>query len=99
MKLHEIKAIQTGVPQTTPNELVYMFRWEAIIKRRSPAAGPLEILRRNLRSRIEFLVFISANDLAKQALASSFAVGPRRVEEVAPQGGAALQGLERLFIV
>ena len=70
------------------------FRVVVLVRRR-----PHAIERRDLRSRIEPLVWIATQCLAQKAITLAFSISPRRVEKVTSQIDRQLQGLLRLLII
>ncbi len=99
MELDQIEAREAGVLQTAVNVVVDVIRGEAVVESCVPAAGPLEILWRDLGGGVEFFRGVRANDLTQQLLAAPLAISPGRIKEIATEIDGALQGLKRLVIV
>src|SRR5690606_9023329 len=98
VELHQVDAVHAEVFQALFGVLYNVVRRENVFEREAPAGGPLAVFGRDLRRGVQPPVGVLPDKLSKQALAAALAVGPRRVEEVAPQLDGAVERAQRLLI-
>src|SRR6516162_4159114 len=107
MKLHDIDCLDPEILEALFNVILDVSRRKAILEREFATARPAPVLRRNFRGHIEMLVgpadagpvLVLAQDLGKNLLAPSVAIGPGGIKEIAAELHGASERSERFRVM